>query len=477
MIKPEITLDEIKKKISEYSKDQLIGTSYNFLNSRAANYPIWSVFTLMKLAYLYANNTAPYKELSHREYEGLVNEIFNFNQDHIGDFINAGSIDKAFQALHAQQFYLLKEVYLDIFAIQLKLYITLAGKYKPDEVFQEKTGLSILDFIICLKIVWIYTDLYNLGLSKFPFNGLLNDNLLGFLQHKVGLEKAGKFFRLLTVDIVNPKNSIESYKRGIDREDLQTLEATFFVMFPFQVFDGKLHLIHTHVFNHTINYYIYDYLKANVGSKFTEEFGFIVERYIECGIREIGYKYNTEKQIEKLLPPLSKLVDFHFPDDNVFMECKAIELQPFVSVNPTDERLYNSLKDSLLKAYFQQLVPTAKKISPDKENWGIIITYKELFWSRFTELYDVTKDKYLDSEDNNHLKPENVFIIDVCTWDVMMQVIKDKKASLLDILRIARKNNSIPETSKQSFRMHLKIYGVQTMKLSYLTKEHKMLVD
>jgi hypothetical protein len=161
-------------------------------------------------------------------------------------------------------------------------------------------------------------------------------------------------------------------------------------------------------------------------------------------------------------------------DYQIFVECKAVELQAYPSINPTDELLYNALKDSILKAYFEQLLTVADLINPNGDNWGIIITYKELFWGDFTQLFELGKDKY-PTDKIISLNPENVFIIDIYTWNAIIQIIKDNKASLLDILKIAKANNTDIMTKKQLFSMHLDRYHPMKINLDYLQEEIKTL--
>lgn len=135
--------------------------------------------------------------------------------------------------------------------------------------------------------------------------------------------------------------------------------------------------------------------------------------------------------------------------------------------------LYNALKDSILKAYFEQLLAVTKFFNPNGENWGIIITYKELFWGDFHQLYELGKDIY--NADTTSLNPENVFIIDIYTWNAVIQIIKDGKASLLDILKHAKNNNLKIETKKQLFSMHLDKYHPMKIDLAYLKNEIELL--
>ena len=322
------------------------------------------------------------------------------------------------------------------------------------------------------QLVWLYINVKELNKSGLYFDGFLDDNFLNIVAELTSVHKVKCFLNLLTLNPLNTSASITNFRHKINKEDLQTMEMSFFTMYPFQIFKGKIKLVHEAIFKHTINYYIYDFLKSN-DTEFTTDFGYRLEKYIALGLDEIKISYKTENQLKRLLPENSNLVDFYIQDANIFIESKATELQAYPYVNPTDELLYNSLKSSTFKAYFEQLVPVSKKLSPEKENWGIIITYKEMFWSKFSNLFEIGKSKYENANDNAHLPPENVYIIDIYTWDKMIQIVKNKKATLLEILSVAKKNDNKSETSKQLFDMHLDIYELKIMNLQYLQDELK----
>lgn len=100
------------------------------------------------------------------------------------------------------------------------------------------------------------------------------------------------------------------------------------------------------------------------------------------------------------------------------------------------------------------------------DNWGIIITYKEFYWSHFKKLYDIGAKNY-ENVETSHIPPENVFVIDIYTWNIIVQIIKDEKITLLDILKKAKANNSDPQTAKMLFKMHLDDYKSSTLNLKY----------
>lgn len=469
-----VKFNYIRNRIGEYKKDDLLEFSYKVLKNNKYDekerFPIWFIFILMKWTYIYGEKRYPSKILTEEKFTKIYKAISNFNQEHISNFIKNKEISKAFQILHNQQFYLQKTVYNEIIATQLKLFTKLKSRYDISLSFKEKTGFSIFDFLFITQIVWLYVNIDKLGKKGLYFDGYLDDNFLNLTANITSVENVKNYLLLLLLNPNKTEESINNFRYGMRKEDLQAMEISFFTMFPFQVFKGRIRLIHPSIFKYTINHYIYDYMK-NVDENFTTELGHRLEKYIELGLKEINISYKTEKEIKKILPAKSKLVDFVIGEESIYIESKATEMQAYPSVNPLDKLIYNSLKSSIFKAYFEQLTSVSKKMSPQKENWGIIITYKEFFWSSFAKLYEIGKSKYSISIDNSHLPPENVFIVDIYTWDKVIQIIKNGKASLLEILKKVKDNNSKPSTSKQLFSMHLEEYDIRELNLSYLQEE------
>jgi len=467
-----IEFNYIRNRISEYRKDDLFDYCYQQLDRNKDNktFPVWYIFTLLKWTIIYGEKKYPSKQLTPEKFTKIYNDISNFNQEHISSFLKNKQTKKAFQILYNQQFYLQKTVYKEIYATQLKLFSSINGKYDIEKSFFEKTGFTILDFLYIEQIVWLYINIEELKKEGLYFDGFLDTHFLNMVSGMTSKEKMVCFINLLTLNPNNAEESISSFRHKINKTDLQTMEMSFFTMFPFAVWKNQIKLVHPSVFKHTINYYIYDYLKSQ-DENFTTDFGYRLEKYIELGLKEINADYKTETQLKKILPQNSNLTDFLIEDENIFIESKATELQANPSVNPTDELLFNALESSLFKAYFKQLVPVSKLLRPDIENWGIIITYKEIFWSHFTELFEIGKDRYDLTQTYDHIPPQNVFIIDIYTWDKIIQIVKDKKATLLEILQKAKDNNSRPETSKQLFNMHLDNYDIGRLNLSYLSNE------
>jgi hypothetical protein len=284
------------------------------------------------------------------------------------------------------------------------------------------------------------------------------------------------FFDLLTVNFSSPNKRSVSTKTEIRNLELQPLGVSFFTRFPFLFYKGNLYLVNDGLFKYAFDYYIYDFLRDEA---FTTEFGSRVEKYIELSLNDLKIDFIKEVHLKKILPIGSKVVDFYLEKENIFFECKATELQPYAAVNPTDDILFKSLKESLLKAYFKQLQTAARNLSANSEAWGIILTYKELFWSDFRDLYQIGVTQYGAINDHNPLPPENVFIIDLYTWNRILYILKNTKISLQTILRKAKENNSHFSTENLLFSMHLDSFCTQSndssSELTFLKEEAAMI--
>jgi hypothetical protein len=63
---------------------------------------------------------------------------------------------------------------------------------------------------------------------------------------------------------------------------------------------------------------------------------------------------------------------------SVWFKLNAIELKPYVGINPTDSILGNEMGKSIVKAYTQKMVSIANRIPAAYEFFGMIVTYKKL---------------------------------------------------------------------------------------------------
>lgn len=472
----EYTFKYITNRIGEYPKDEMLEMCLNTLNTKnEKNFPRFYVLTLIKWTILYGGRKYPAKKLATENFHKIFNMVASFNEGHISGFIKEKQIGKAFQIIHNQQFYLQRHVNLSLFSTQLKLFGSTEGKYDISQVFLSHTGLRIYDFVYLGQLFWMTFNANRLGLELFRFNGYIDNDLIQLVLEAVPEAKLRQFIKLLLLHPYNAESAIESHRHKLKNPDFQTLEMSFLTLHPFMFLKNQIRLIHASLFDYTMNYYIYDFLKAKDDS-FTTEFGKRLERYVCLGLKEIGVTFETEGQLKRRLKESKNQVDYWLPIDNIYIEVKATEMQAYPSVNPTDELIYNSLKSSIFKAYFKQMVPVSKELSPDAENWGIIVTFKEFFYGTMAALANTTSNFNENNDPIDHIPPANVFIIDLYTWDNLIRIVKSGQATLLEILKLAKSNNTKPETTKLLFHMHLKDFQLDSnVELSFLSSEKRSL--
>jgi hypothetical protein len=468
-----MTFNYIRNQIRKYRKDDLIDRCYLELDTKTERpTAIWQIFTMLKWTFIHGNTDSTAKPLTEEAFLKIYRATYTLDEEYIRSFIRPGEFKLYFQILHSQQFYLHRRVMKETFATQLKLYTKLRSQFDIEQLFKNKTGVSIEDFLFFLQTLWIivfYGDKFS---SSSVYKGFIEDDHIEALVSFRGLEAVEKFLTMLIIDPNDAEEKIKNVPYSLNRETNQPFERTVFTVYPLQRYKQKrIKVVHTSVLAHAMNHYIYDILKQE--PFFSEEFGYRLEKYVACGLSEISANSIPEVELKKRLTKQSKVVDFAMEEDGILIECKAIELSASTSIIPTKERLYSSLKESFIKAYVNQMLTVAAKLNyPQNTEWyGIILTYKEAYWSKFEDLYDVVKDQITDEHETKILPPTNVFIIDLLTWDKIVQIVKDKKSTLRQILEKAKKNNEDPNTAKMLFNMHLDEYELHQFNLSYLAQE------
>jgi hypothetical protein len=206
-----------------------------------------------------------------------------------------------------------------------------------------------------------------------------------------------------------------------------------------------------------------------------------MEKYVELGLIEAKCQYISENDLRKIISKESKVVDF-VVDNSILIECKAIELPNRPSTLPNSLLFYNALKDSIVKAYAKQMLTVANNLQDaQQEIFGIIVTYKEFNVCNGLDIWDnLLKQTTFDYAKENNLRvdllpPQNLYIMDITTWDKVIQVLKTTKISLLQILLKAKEADSIPQSKKGIFQFHLDQYNIKKFDLSYLENESKRL--
>lgn len=475
-----IEFNYIRNKIRKYSKDSLLNSCIEILRKSETpqfnNIAIWDIFLVLKWTMIYAEHSNRLKIADPLTIQRLTDDINRLRDQHSLFSLDGNpDIIKVLSLITYQQSYLQFTVREDCFSRQMALF-----SRKPlNDLFLTSTGISIHQFTVLSFILWVYTSPESLNNKNNSYNGRINTDYIDIASKFESNDIVNKFLDLLSIRF-DDRDKLINNGNNIVSPVFQTFEISVFAKFPIFLYNNNRIVIHKKLLNYTINFFIYDYLKEVYNEKFTEQFGEIFEKYIEFGLKEISANYKTEKKLKTELPRNSKCVDF-IVDDNILIECKAIELKPYPSVNPNNEVIYNWLQGSIIKAYSQQMMSIANLISSTKIKYGIIITYKETYFGNGNDAWESflkdSTEKFARKENLNIslLPPSNLFFVDISTWDRMVQIIKEKNIALKEILDFAKKNNEDKLSTKFSFRMHIENIETGPLNITYLGKIDKLI--
>lgn len=469
----------IKNLIEKYSSNSIIYYCIYLLNSvqknddKSAAY--WQLLILIKWAYLYCSETTE-KAISFNEIGQILKHIETLEkQNNLLNFKDQNSILRSLSIVAYQQFPLQDRVHKGIFSRQILLYNILKGQYDILDDFKKITGIELLNFINYQYITFLQLNIDRFD-KKHSYDGIINDDFKEIFSTKFSTEEFNKYMALLSIKSVKEVKLLHKMKDA----SYQLYETTFLSTKPFLYFNNKYLTPHRSVFNHSVNYFIYDFMKIN-SEQFTTEFGERMEKYVELGLKEMNVSYTKGKTLEKSFLK-EKNCDF-LVDSHILIEVKAIELTPRSGILRSEEILIRDLRKNIIKAYIQ-LLNTANNVGKSQQQWyGAIITYKDMLlgfgidaWEEFMkkEIEQYLSEKHIDLQ---ILPPENLFFIDIDSWDKMVQVVKNKEASIIDIFLKAKEVNLKPETRVFSFEMVLdNYYKIKKLDLSYL-EEAQRLVD
>lgn len=471
----------IRNKIRNFTFDSLTDEILSILKifeNDEKKRSFWHPLLLLKWNLEFSKKNYKAKVATKPEIGKLLKKIDELEMSHETFAIKKGeNINKTFIILAQQQFFYQEITGWDSFSRQLILFKDLQSKYDINESFKNLTGLDLLTFISISYIIWVYS--HQNETINIKYFGYLIDDIKEIISEVHKIVSLQSYLSLLTVSKDNVQDLLDEDNRVLRNHNLQSFEPSFFTRKPFFLYKNKYIIPHKDILHHHFNYFIYEFLKQK-DDRFTTEFGLRMEKYVKLGLDETNIKYITETDLKKKLNSKDNLVDF-IVSDNIMIEVKAIESKPYVSANPTDTILGNEFRKNLVKAYAKQMVNVANNINNNEEYFGIIITYKKLFLGSSEDMWEQflknETNKICTQEECKIIPHQNLFVMDIYTWDQTVQILKDnKELQLKDILIKVREDNKNPKTKKFHFSMHLDDYDFTNFDLAFLKEANKRII-
>lgn len=472
-----IDFDLIKGRIQKHRLSSIIHNTLELLNEVQRrddkSYPIWNLLTLIKWSYIHTTDSILRSPIKEHEYHQLLELIRQFETKYSGiSFKNRSQVNQSFKIIANQQFPLQDKFHTSILSRQMVLYLQLRSKFDIDKEFERLTGINLKSFLEYSYFTFFFFN-FEMVRPDIRYDGDLFESYFALFKSKWDNVELEKYLNLLTL---KSRNDFENLQK-LNNEVLQLYETNFFTLKPFILFRNQYRIPNKKIFTQTIKHFIYNYLKEN-SSFFPEEFGKRLEKYVELGLIENKITFQNETTL-KAKYQSGKVSDFLVESD-MLIEVKAIELHPRSGVLRTKDILLNDLDNTIIKAY-KQLLETAQKLNPDNEYYGIIITYKEMYlgfgadtWEEFMK-DPIETFCLLNSIDIAVLPPQNLCFISIENWDYMMQVIKEGKATLKEMLLKGKELNALDNPAESIMLMEQAInkhFHPSEMSISYLKDKH-----
>lgn len=432
-------------------------------------YTPWNLLYLIKIAFLEAGKNGS-KIATMRDINNTLNKIID-----LGDgnrFLNGkmGGLRKFMRMLAFQQFWFQRPITSDDLARQFLIF-NRESAARWNEEFYQITGLPLRTFLQMLMAVLagFIENSSRIYITKTWFSPLGLDE-----------DTIESFFRLVSLNFEKTKEFFEYHYKNTDNKMLQLTEQTPLKGYPFLKIRGEYFCYSPHVLQEKIKHTVYDTLKSKHGRDFTQSFGEIFESYIYRLMDECEISYMPESKFKDLFPR-KRVCDavIELDDAMILVEIKGIEMHPYAQINPTNAVLTKQLKTNIIKSFEQiyevgnllSYTDKGREILQNREIFALVITYKEMYLSDGQDLWDEfisdPLQKYATEKklDIGCIPLKNILFLSVNSFEELLKVVVANGNIISRIIKKAVKNNSVPETKKFLFEMHLDDYEKKSISL------------
>lgn len=229
-------------------------------------------------------------------------------------------------------------------------------------------------------------------------------------------------------------------------------------LYPFLKINNTYYLWNRFCMEYKIEFGVYENLKNIDSGKFGDYFGPVFEKYMKNHIKFWHIPFKTEKDLKN--NGYEKQVDFVIENKNnlLLIESKAVvsKLQP--SIYPSKELMIQTYSKNILKALYQSHI-VAKKYHTENFKFQsniflLIVTYQELLLGNIEDSYaewirEGLKEKY--NVIDFSIKPENIFVLPLDDFDILLSVTEGSKEEMFKILEEIVQVEKKKSSSEKSF--------------------------
>ncbi|MET0154771.1 MAG: hypothetical protein ABW189_01525 [Rickettsiales bacterium] len=309
-----------------------------------------------------------------------------------------------------------------------------------DNDFFAETSMSVTDYVKAFLACVLYAGHFGKE-SAGPWGVRLNSEL--------DITLIDTFFKNFALNFEDGRRYIEENTHQDSTVGFQFRELSPLWRKPFfQASKTHYALYSRRLAIHSMDYLIYGLLKKSGGGGFSTAFGKIFESHIGEIIKNHFPNVTTEEALRQRHGRKRKAVDWVIKEENadIYIDAKSIELHSISQAMHEDQEFTKHL-EHLSKAFIQIQSTAHCENSAKPFKYGLIIAYKEFYIHSIADIWEFIGSKIEESlsEENIPIGIENnnVFVVSLCEFDLLMALIEERGVSLGDVLAAYAKERSL----------------------------------
>ncbi|MBI2471615.1 MAG: hypothetical protein HYV59_10300 [Planctomycetes bacterium] len=479
---------KVRNRIRKYVPEEIIAACITQLNANTINtidnlrqYPPWLLLLLIKWTLCYGDFLSPSRHhLLHEKFNSLVNLMHDLSGK-VRLPSEYSNVFLFFRNIAFQQFWLQRDFNIACFARQSLLFDKQGKGHTFQQEFIQKVGFSISNFI----------ELAVMLLTKFinePKNPFVAEKWFESAKNSYPPDTIKNFLFALSLDQGALRKFLIESETELSSKAYEFYEQTPLKKYPLLKVNNGYYCFHRNLLFRAIETFIYDTLRNDNPEHFMEKFGEIFERYVERAIAYTGIPFLSEKELACQLPGKGKLVDFLIQSDeaNIFIDAKGVEIAYLGMVGHRPDVIRDKTKSSVIKG-IQQGFETAKRLSEmennksikeQKQNYLLIVTFKDLFLGNGHDFYENIAKEKLDEIVNQYgcyqwIPFEHMYFLSIEDFDLFVQCVKAGKTGFIEGLKKAVNSDNNYSTKKFAFQLHILEWFPEVGPTEYLNKEYE----
>lgn len=454
---------QIKRSLAQYEKFSILKCGLNYLvtqecgNKNIAMSMPWLIFLLIKWSMQEeANGKIP---ITQGQLLEVANQLYQL-QSLAADLKGAGGLVVKLRRMLMQQSAPQTHPGDNAlsFSRQRNWFEKSRDKYF-EECFKKASGISLSTFFDISSYFLLHVNakespIYDMG------------RLVIDLSPSTSLRDIALYLTLVAVKIEEIPEFMK-VQPASENKPAEYFSDTPFLFKPLIVNGQQLIVANRNVFMRAMASFVSNTLKKVDGRRFKNHFGDELERYVSELLKRTGMTFTPEAEIKALYKEMNyagKVVDFIIEDRfRIFLDCKAIEPNEYISTLADPAELAEGLKESYIKAIWQgqeccHLVNKSARMEP-RAPFLLVVVHRDHYISSGVRVAEDLKNgieaEIVAEYGYVPIPLERIYYLTIHDFERILSNVRLKNQEISSMLEKAVQADKKAETNKLLFSMHV----------------------